>query len=87
MTAKSYTVKSPEGLHARPATTLAKIANQYENSINIIYDDKTINLKSVIGLMSLGIPSNGTFYIQIDGDNQETIFNVFEKTLKENEII
>jgi len=87
MATRSYTVKSSEGLHARPATILAKIANQYENPIDIIYDDKSINLKSVIGLMSLGIPYNASFKIQVDGENQDTIFKAFEKTLKDNQII
>lgn len=87
MTTRSYRVKSSEGLHARPATTLAKIANQYDNAIHIEYDGKRIDLKSVIGVMSLGIASKETFSITVEGNNSETIHHDFETVLKENHII
>lgn len=54
---KSVTVKSTVGLHAALAAKVVQAASKYNVDINLIYNDRTIDVKSILGLMSLAIPS------------------------------
>ena len=51
-----FVISSKEGLHARPAAKLSQLASTYQDRIDIIYEDCQMTLKSIIGVMSLGIP-------------------------------
>jgi len=84
---KHYTVKSPQGLHARIVASLSKIANQYDNDIYMMTDNVTIDLKSVIGVMSLGLAKGESFSILVEGMNSETIHKTLQKALKDHQII
>ncbi|MGL4949775.1 MAG: HPr family phosphocarrier protein [Anaeroplasmataceae bacterium] len=52
---RKYKIISETGIHARPATLLVNEAVKYESEIDIIFNGKKINLKSIMGIMSLGI--------------------------------
>ena len=55
-------VIDPVGLHARPATQLVTKASSYKNlNIDIEYEGKSVNAKSIMGVMSLAIPENAQF--------------------------
>lgn len=55
-------VIDPVGLHARPATQLVAKASSYKNlNIDIEYEGKSVNAKSIMGVMSLAIPENAQF--------------------------
>ena len=59
MVTKDFIVKNATGLHARPATLLAKKAAQFKSEVNIQNGDKAVNAKSLIGILSIGA-SKGT---------------------------
>ncbi len=84
---KTYKVKSEEGLHARPASLIAKTAAQYDNDIKITYDDRSVNMKSIMGVMSLGIPSGKSFSIEITGENAEAVHDELKAILLNHEVI
>ena len=53
----SFVVADPVGLHARPATILVNQASKFASNIKLIYNGKEVNLKSIMGVMSLGVPT------------------------------
>ncbi|WP_010282893.1 phosphocarrier protein HPr [Bacillus timonensis] len=55
MTEETFKITSESGIHARPATVLVQAASQYNSDIQIEYNGKSVNLKSIMGVMSLGI--------------------------------
>ncbi|MEI3605156.1 phosphocarrier protein HPr [Pseudogracilibacillus sp. SE30717A] len=84
MIEKTFTVTSKEGIHARPATILVKKASEYKSDIHLEYKEKKVNLKSIMGVMSIGIPMNATFRIILDGeDEQEGLQGITEKMIDE----
>ncbi len=68
---KSVTVKSTVGLHAALAAKVVQAASKYNVDINLIYKDRTIDVKSILGLMSLAIPSGDNVVIEATGDQAE----------------
>jgi len=55
MVTKKMTIKIPTGLEARPVAVLVQVASQFESSIHIECEDKKVNAKSIMGMMSLGL--------------------------------
>ena len=64
-------IKNETGLHARPATELAKLAMKYRCSIALIVNGKMIDAKSPLMIMSAGIKSNTEIEIICDGENED----------------
>ncbi|WPC40663.1 HPr family phosphocarrier protein [Clostridium sp. JS66] len=70
MVSKEVIVKSATGLHARPATLLVKKASSFKSDISIEFDGKKANVKSLIGVLSLGVTKNATIKITASGDDE-----------------
>lgn len=75
------------GLHARPASLVCKEAAKYGANIELVYNEKAINLKSILGVMSLGVPQNATVTVRAEGDDAETALENIEKVFKDNKLI
>ena len=74
MVIKSVTINNQVGLHARPATFFIQKANEYRCSIWVEKDDRKVNAKSLLGVLSLGIVKGTAITIIADGaDEQEAI--------------
>ena len=71
MITQEITLKNEEGLHARPATEISKIANKYSCSVKFDVQGKEYNAKSVLNIMSAGIKNNSQIKIICDGVNEE----------------
>ncbi|WP_377888261.1 phosphocarrier protein HPr [Alkalihalobacillus sp. R86527] len=79
MAEKNFTVTSESGIHARPATALVNKAGQYSSDITLEYNGKSVNLKSIMGVMSLGIQQNSEIAIKAEGsDADEAISGLTE---------
>ncbi len=80
---KSIIVKSTVGLHASLAAKIVQAASKYSVDINLHYHDKTVDVKSILGLMSLAIPSGENVVIEATGDQAESaiadIASILEK--------
>ncbi len=61
-----------EGLHARPAGALAKTAAEFKSKIELQFNQKKVNAKSSLSLMTLGITYNSEFTITADGEDSES---------------
>ena len=71
---KDVTVKNHVGLHARPATFFIQIANEYKSSVWVEKDERRVNAKSLLGVLSLGIIGGTNIRIIADGpDEQEAV--------------
>ena len=55
MASKDFHVVAETGIHARPATLLVQTASKFASDITLEYKGKSVNLKSIMGVMSLGV--------------------------------
>ncbi|OYZ24714.1 MAG: hypothetical protein B7Y39_00620 [Bdellovibrio sp. 28-41-41] len=75
-----------EGLHARPAGALAKTAAGFKSKIELLFNQKKVNAKSSLSLMTLGLGHNAEFTIFADGEDSEqaikTLSELIDKEFK-----
>ncbi|MED3552389.1 phosphocarrier protein HPr [Cytobacillus praedii] len=81
MVEKQFTVTADTGIHARPATLLVQAASKFNADIQLEYKGKTVNLKSIMGVMSLGISQGGEIKISADGNDEQEAIASLEETL------
>lgn len=84
MVEKSFKITAETGVHARPATLLVNQAGQFEAEIELHYNDKSVNLKSIMGVMSLGIPKGAEVKITASGGDEESAMQGIEEVVKEH---
>ena len=79
MCVKEVMVQNQVGLHARPATFYIQKANEFKSSIWVEKEERRVNAKSLLGVLSLGIVGGTTIKIIADGtDEQEAVDNLIE---------
>lgn len=71
MITKEVKISNAIGLHARPATFFIQKANMYSSSIWVEKDDRKVNAKSLLGVLSLGIAKGMTIVISAEGKDEE----------------
>ena len=72
---KDVVVQNKVGLHARPATFFIQKANLYKSSIWVEKDDRKVNAKSLLGVLSLGIAKGMTITLIADGQDDTKAVN------------
>lgn len=80
MIEKQFKVIASTGIHARPATMLVQLASRFNSDINLQFKEKTVNLKSIMGVMSLGIGQGAEIKIIVDGNDEEEAMNSLRDT-------
>ena len=70
MIKRDVTITNNIGLHARPATFFIQKANSYKSLVWIEKEDRKINAKSLLGVLSLGIAKGMTVSIIADGQDE-----------------
>ena len=71
MFVKEVTVQNQVGLHARPATFFIQKANEFKSSIWVETEERRVNAKSLLGVLSLGIVGGTSIRIIADGADEE----------------
>lgn len=71
MFVNEVTVQNHVGLHARPATFFIQKANEFKSSIWVEKEERRVNAKSLLGVLSLGIVGGTTIKIIADGADEE----------------
>ena len=71
MIVKDVTVQNQVGLHARPATFFIQKANEFKSSIWIEKEERRVNAKSLLGILSLGIVGGTSIRIIADGSDEK----------------
>ena len=87
MISQEIILRNKEGLHARPATEIAKTANQYSCNVKLDVQGKEYNAKSVLNIMSAGIKNNTEIKIICDGEDEENALTQILETFKNNSLI
>ena len=82
MFVKDVTVKNQVGLHARPATFFIQKANEYKASIWVEKEERRVNAKSLLGVLSLGIVGGTNIRIIADGADEEEAVNNLVKLVQ-----
>jgi phosphocarrier protein len=78
---KIINVANTVGLHASLASKLVQAAGQYEAEVKLVYADQVVDAKSILGLMSLAIPSGKDIKLIATGKDAEKVIKSFEKIL------
>ena len=71
MSVKEVLVQNQVGLHARPATFFIQKANEFKSSIWVEKEERRVNAKSLLGVLSLGIVGGTSIRIIADGSDEE----------------
>ena len=71
MFSKEITVNNQVGLYARPATFFIQKANEYKSTIMVEKEERKVNAKSLLGVLSLGIVQGTTITLIADGSDEE----------------
>lgn len=79
---KTIVVKSTVGLHASLAAKVVQAASKYNVDINLHYNDKIVDVKSILGLMSLAIPSGENVKVVATGEEAEAAINDIAQILE-----
>ena len=84
MLEKTVKVAMTKGTEERPVAVLVQIASQYESQIHLVSDDKKINAKSIMGMMSMGFTEGQEITIIADGKDAEAAVNEIADYLTAN---
>lgn len=79
MISRNVTIKNNVGLHARPATFFIQKANSYKSSIWVEKDDRRVNAKSLLGVLSLGIVEGMSILLIADGPDEDAALDGLEE--------
>jgi phosphocarrier protein len=81
---KTVVVTNPVGLHARPATFFIQKANEFKSSIWVEREERRVNAKSLLGILSLGITKGVEIDIIADGVDEEAAIDGLITLLESN---
>jgi len=84
MVSKEIVVLNQVGLHARPATFFIQKANEFNSSVWISKDDRKVNAKSLLGVLSLGITRGTTVVLTAEGADEEAAIDGLSNLIASN---
>ncbi len=79
---KELVIQSTEGLHAVLASKLVHLASAYASDVTLEYADKSVDAKSVLGLMSLAVPAGENVVVKADGDDAQEAIEEISRLLE-----
>lgn len=84
MLERTVKVAMTEGTEERPVAVLVQIASQYESQIHLVSDDKKINAKSIMGMMSIGFTEGQEITVIADGKDEAAAVKEISEYLTAN---
>ncbi len=84
MISKTVVVKNQVGLHARPATFFIQKSNEFKSSIWVEKEERRVNAKSLLGVLSLGITKGTEITIITDGTDEKEAIEALESLVESN---
>ena len=81
MMEKAFTITDYSGLQEQSAAKLAEVASKFTSRLNLEYEDKMVDLKSEMGLISLGLEYQSGITIIAEGKDEQDAMTVIEDTL------
>jgi phosphocarrier protein len=83
MASQTVVIVDPAGMHARPASKVAHFAANFDEDIHFTFKLRTIDAKSIMGLMSLGVPKDAELTISSTGENAEEIVGAIVQEMRD----
>jgi phosphocarrier protein HPr len=87
MITNDYIILAPQGIHARPATTLIRLVKNFKSAVSLKRGDKTVRLNSMLNILSLTIKGGETITVIVEGEDEaeaaNTIGLFFTEQLKD----
>ena len=80
-------VVDPVGLHARPATVAVNAASKFKCDVMVSFNERSVNMKSIMGVMSLGIPTQSEITITCEGEDEDAAIAAIEDILRKQKVI
>lgn len=80
---KEFIIANTKGLHARPATVLVSIASKFDCDITITYDGITVDAKSIMNVLSLGLKQGSQVTVRTDGIDEVKALETISKNITE----
>ncbi|MEJ6348714.1 phosphocarrier protein HPr [Holzapfeliella sp. He02] len=87
MEKRDYHITSETGIHARPATLLVQTASKFDSKSTLEYQGKTVDLKSIMGVMSLGVGQGSDVVVSVDGDDASAALDAIDETMKKEGLV
>lgn len=81
MISKEVVINNQVGLHARPATFFIQKANEFKSSIWVEKDERRVNAKSLLGVLSLGIVKGTSITLIADGPDEDEAINTLSELI------
>ncbi len=81
MISRQVSITNSIGLHARPATFFIQKANEYKSSIWVEKEDRRVNAKSLLGVLSLGIAQGMTIQLVAEGPDEKEALDGLENLI------
>lgn len=78
------TVNHKVGLHARPAATFVKTANQFKSAIQIATAERCVNAKSILSVLTLGVNQGTEIKISAEGEDADAALQTLVKLVEDN---
>ena len=85
MIERTMKIKLENGLEARPVAVLVQTASQFDSDIYFEIDNKRVNAKSIMGMMTLGINAGEEVIVSADGKDEQDAIASIEKYLSNQE--
>lgn len=86
MAEKTFKVTCESGIHARPATQLVQTAGKFDSEITLEFNGKSVNLKSIMGVLSFGIGQGSKVKIKAEGSDADKALSTITDTFKKEEL-
>ncbi|MHC1748461.1 MAG: HPr family phosphocarrier protein [Cellulosilyticaceae bacterium] len=86
MIKETVNLQLKNGLEARPAALFVQIASKYESHISVVINEKHVNAKSIMGMMSLGAIKGQSIDLIVDGEDEEQASAALIKFLTTEEV-
>ncbi|TPR14552.1 phosphocarrier protein HPr [Apilactobacillus timberlakei] len=87
MEKSQFKIVSATGIHARPATLLVQTASKFKSELSLTYQDKSVDLKSIMGVMSLGVGQNADIMVSAEGEDEKNAINAISESFKKEGLI
>ena len=84
MVKKTVTVELASGLEARPVAMLVQVASQYDSEIYVESEERHVNAKSIMGMMTLGLNYGDSIVVSANGTDEEEAMKEIEEYLSGN---
>ena len=81
MSKKEIVIQLSNGLEARPVAMLVQVASQFVSEIHVISGQRTVNAKSIMGMMTLGLAAGEKIIVTAEGADEEKAVSEIEKYL------